>query len=251
MFLALGSVSMLVGAACGIGQESEAHVFSAGEVPSGILDRSFAATTTISGTTTTPTPMTSYRLFFVKNGGLYEVVRTSVGVPSLSTVIDALSQGPTSSEIAGNFRSALGNGTVVSSVRANGALAQVDLARSFSEIPRSDQALAIGQITLTLTDRPDVLRVQFTQLSLTIDVPKGDTSLTHEPVGADDFKALVKIQTAPTTTAGASGTAGDTGASGASGATGASGASGASGGTGASISTGPGGANRPSGSTGP
>jgi hypothetical protein len=237
MFLALGSVSMLVGAACGIGQESEAHVFSAGEVPSGILDRSFEPTTTVNGTTTS-VPTTTYRLFLVRDTALYEVTRTWVGVPSLSTVIDALVQGPTSSEILSGYRSALGNATVVSSVRANGALAQVDLARSFSEIPRSDQALAIGQITLTLTDRPDVVRVQFTQLNLTIDVPKGDKSLTHEPVGADDFKALVKLPTAPTTTLGGSGATGDPGASGATGPSGATGASGASGATGASGASG-------------
>ena len=92
--------------------------------------------------------------------------------------------------------------------------------------------LAIGQITLTLTDRPDVLRVQFTQVNLTIDVPKGDASLTHEPVGADDFKALVKLPAAPTT-ASASGPSGPSGPSGASGGTGAVTASGATGITGA------------------
>ena len=92
--------------------------------------------------------------------------------------------------------------------------------------------LAIGQITLTLTDRPDVLRVQFTQVNLTIDVPKGDASLTHEPVGAYDFKALVKLPTAPTTASGPSGPSGPSGASGGTGAVTASGATGTTGATG-------------------
>ena len=230
--LGLVVVCALTVAACGVGAESKAHVFSSGEVPAGILDRSFQPTTTVGGTSTTLAPLTSYRLFFVQSGKLYEVVRTSVGAPTLSAAVEALSLGPTSVEIAAQFRSALGSSTVVSSVRANGALAQVDLARSFSDIPRSDQVLAIGQITLTLTDRPDVLRVQFTQVNLTIDVPKGDASLTHEPVGADDFKALVKLPAAPTT-ASASGPSGPSGPSGASGGTGAVTASGATGITGA------------------
>ncbi len=232
MVAVLACACTLMVAACGVGAQSQAHVFSSGEVPSGILDRSFTPTTTAGGTTTTLTPMTSYRLFFVRGGSLYEVTRTFVGVPSLSTVIEALTQGPTTSEAQAGFRSALGNATVVSSVEANGALAEVDLARSFSDIPRSDQTLAIGQITMTLTDRPDVLRVQFTQVNVTIDVPKGDGSLTHEPVGADDFKARVNLPTPPTTTVNASGATGAapaTGATGVSGTTGASGASGATG----------------------
>ena len=230
--VAVGLAGALALAGCGVGEESKAHIFSSDEVPSGILDRSFAPTSTSGGTTTTLAPMIAYRLFFVRNGGLFEVVRTSVGEPSLSALSDSLSQGPTSAEIAAGFRSALGNSTVVSSVRANGALAQVDLTRSFADIPILDQTLAIGQITLTLTDRSDVLRVQFTMANVTIDVPKGDRSLTHEPVGADDFKKLVNLPTGPTTTVNASGATGSSGASGSSGATGATGTTGASGASG-------------------
>jgi hypothetical protein len=237
----LSAACVLAIAGCGVGNESQAHVFSSDEVPSGILDRSFVSTTTGGGTTTTLAPMTTYRLFFVKQPGyLFEVTRTSVGVPTLAAVVDALTQGPTTSEFAQGYRNPLGNANVVSSVRADGALARVDLARSFTDIPRSDQALAIGQLTLTLTDRPDVARVLFTQLNLTIDVPKGDTSLTHDPVSADDFKALVKIP-APPTTVGATGATGESGATGGSGPTGGAGAtggSGATGATGASLSSG-------------
>lgn len=234
--LSTGVVAMLLAAGCGVGAESDAHVFRGDEVPSGILDRSLVPATTVGGTTTTIAPLTQYRLFFVRAGALFEVSRTSAGVPSPSATIDALVQGPTTVEAAGGFRSALGTANVVASVRTNGALAQVDLARSFADIPRGDQTLAIGQLTLTLTDRTDILRVQFTMANVTIDVPKGNGSLTHEPVGADDFRELLRL---PATSSGPTGPSGATGATGASGATGATGASGASGASGSSVAPGP------------
>lgn len=228
--LAASAVVAVVAAACGVGAETEAHVFRPDEVPAGILDRSFAPTTTVGGTSTTVVELTQYRLFFVRAGGLFEVSRTWAGTPSPSSTIDVLAQGPTTAEVANGFRSALGTANVVSSVRTNGALAQVDLARSFADIPRSDQTLAIGQITLTLTDRSDIVRVQFTMANVTIDVPKGNGSLTHEPVGADDFKELLRLPSA-------TGPSGPSGASGASGA--ATGPTGATGASGATAATGP------------
>jgi hypothetical protein len=208
---------------CGVGPEQDAQVFRTDQVPPGIIDRVATSTTTMSGTATTQTSLVSYRLFFVRSGALYEVKRTSTRLPAPSELVEELSEGPTSAELAGGFRSALGTATVVSAVRQNGALAQVDLARSFADIPRADQTLALGQITLTLTDRTDIVRVQFTMANITIDVPKGNGSLTREPVGADDFRELIRLPTGPTTTL--PGT--PPGPSPASGATGASGASGA------------------------
>ena len=201
--------------ACGVGVESSAHVFRDDEVPSGIIDRSFAPTTSASGTTTTLAPLTNYRLFFIRAGALFEVSRTAEGVPTLMMVIDSLSQGPSSFEISTGYRSALATSSVVS-VRVNGFVAQVDLARSFADIRGPDQTLAIGQITLTLTDRADVSRVQFTMANVSIDVPKGNGSLTHEPVVPDDFRELVRLPTGSSTTLAASGASGGTGPSGAS-----------------------------------
>jgi hypothetical protein len=233
---ALAALAVVV-ASCGVAPEPQAHVFRSNEVPSGILDRVVVPTTTTSGPSTTQAALTSYRLFFVRSGALHEATRTSTGLPAASDLVEELSEGPTVSETATGFRSALGTANVVSAVRLNGALAQVDLARTFADIPRLDQSLAIGQITLTLTDRTDIVRVQFTMANLTIDVPKGDGSLTHEPVGAEDFRELIRLPT--TTVAGGPGltATGATGATGAAGATGATGASGATGGNGASGST--------------
>ena len=223
--------------ACGVGVESSAHVFRDDEVPSGIIDRSFAPTTSVSGTTTTIAPLANYRLFFIRAGALFEVSRTLAGVPSLMTVIDSLSQGPSSFEISTGYRSALAASSVVS-VRVNGFVAQVDLARSFADIRGLDQTLAIGQITLTLTDRADVSRVQFTMANVSIDVPKGNGSLTHEPVAADDFRELVRLPSGPSTTLSASGPSGASGGTGSSGASGASGALHATGSTGSTGQTG-------------
>jgi Sporulation and spore germination len=195
--LALG-----VGAvACGLGTQQEASVFRADQVPPGILDRTLTPSTTSGAPTTTIAPLVAYRIFLVRAGAIVEVLRASNTSTTPAGAIDVLGQGPTTAESLAGFRSALGSANVVASVRTNGALASVDLARSFAEIARQDQILAIGQITLTLTDRPDVLRVVFTMANVTIDVPKGNGSLTHEPVGADDFRELLRLPSStPTTT---------------------------------------------------
>ena len=221
--LALVALAGLV--SCGVAPEQQAHLFRSNEVPSGILDRVAAPTTTSAGPSTTQASLAPYRLFFVRSGALHEVTRTSTGLPSAFDLVEELIEGPTVAETAGGFRSALGTASVVSAVKLTGALAQVDLARTFADIPRQDQTLAIGQITLTLTDRPDIVRVQYTMANITIDVPKGNGSLTHEPVGAEDFRELIRLPTGPTTTVpGAPPAAGATGATGATGASGATGA---------------------------
>jgi hypothetical protein len=47
----------------------------------------------------------------------------------------------------------------------------VDLGRTFNDIPRADRILALGQLTLTLTTRPNESLVQFT-IDSQIEVPK-------------------------------------------------------------------------------
>lgn len=188
------AVSLLV-AACGIEPEGQATTRRPETVPFDLLDA--APTTTTS--TSTPTDVTSTtvdpdqenRVIYLWQGDdLTAVSRQMDADAGLAHVIIAVSAGPTAEEAASGLFTAISDASAVRGVSVARGTATVDLDGSFVETAPGTETAALAQIIFTLTAWPGVGRVAFTLEGGTVEVPRGDGTLTTEPLTRDDFPDL-------------------------------------------------------------
>jgi spore germination protein GerM len=117
----------------------------------------------------------------------------------------ALLGGPPEGGLGTGLRSALPEDAEIS-VLSEAGIATVDLpATIFETLDPLDQRLMLGQIVLTLTDRPGVGPVVFTIAGEPTRVYRGDASLTEpgQAVSRDDYLVLLTggaVATATTAT---------------------------------------------------
>lgn len=173
-------VALFVGlAACGAPEHS--GVRSIDEVPFGlatVATSSTSTSTTISDQTTTTAPPNTIpteevRLYFIAGGQLNPVNVPLVAGASPNQVMAALLLGPPDGDAGVGLRTALDASTTAPRVGDDfTGIAAVDLPNGFFErIPTTDQRLAIGQIVLTLLDRPGFGQIIFSQQGQPISVP--------------------------------------------------------------------------------
>ena len=130
------------------------------------------------------------KLFLVKDGGLVAVTRHVDREPTIDSLVSDLLNGPTDSERDIGVASALG-GNVVSAVHLSDGLAVVDLATPIEGTGRNDEVLAYAQLVCTLTALPAVTGVTFTRDRQPIGVPRGDGSLSQDPLTTADYTGLI------------------------------------------------------------
>lgn len=171
----------LLAVGCGVEPQSQARRIAADDVPFDLLEAPTSSSPAAVGR--------SVVIYLVRDDRLVGVDRTLDPSSSLVTVLDALSDGPTTTERALGIGSPLPPGQIdaVDTVRG---VAEVDLAASFGDLSTEDQAMAIGQIVYTLTGRPGIGRVSFTLDGDRIEVPGGDGALTRDALSRDDFPDL-------------------------------------------------------------
>ena len=186
---------------CGIDAQQGAHVFESSEVPFGLTNAIPSSTVGTAAlgpnVATTATPV-SFDVYFIKSGILVAVARRAPADPTPGELIARLIAGPSPAEVAAGHRSALAAPDVVTHTSESSSLVTVDLARTFSEVPRSDRILALGQITLTLTARPGTTLVQYTIADVPIEVPKANGVVTRDPVSQADYSALLQAPSSST-----------------------------------------------------
>ncbi|SIQ77732.1 GerMN domain-containing protein [Micromonospora avicenniae] len=133
-------------------------------------------------------------LCFVREDRLDRAVRRVDALPGVDVHLQHLLAGPAAGEREAGFASALPGTVTVAGVRMNGTLAEVDVRAAGEETGRSDEVLAFGQIVCTLTTRSDVRRVSFRRDGRPLDVPRGDGSLSRDPLGAADYAPLMPVR---------------------------------------------------------
>ena len=69
-------------------------------------------------------------------------------------------------------------------------LATVDLDAAFGELAGTAQLVALAELVYTATGRPGVGQVVFSLDGQPIEVPRGDGSLTSEPLTRSDYPEL-------------------------------------------------------------
>jgi spore germination protein GerM len=183
--IAVAVLVALAGTACGVTTQRHAHVASDDAVPFGLLQPDAPPLVT----STTEAPSETVGLCFVR-GNKIAVVPVAIGsAPTLDEVLAALVEVPDGAPRS--LHTALGERSVVRSVRLASGIADVDLATVFSSLGSDEQLLAIAQIVCTLTLRPGVGQVSFTLQGAPIAVPRGGGSITDDPVSRDDYRRLL------------------------------------------------------------
>ncbi|QYG94061.1 GerMN domain-containing protein [Iamia sp. SCSIO 61187] len=170
---------------CAVGAEDRAHVIGADDVPYGLLEEERA------GATASVPDGTTVAIYLVRDDELVAVERELRRDAGLEELVGMLAAVPTAAEAAAALTTAVPDPDVYGDVEVVRGTAEVDLAPSFSEIDGATQALAIAQTVFTLTARPGIGRVVFRLDGASVEVPRGDGTLTDEALARDDFPDLL------------------------------------------------------------
>ncbi|HEX6872022.1 MAG TPA: GerMN domain-containing protein [Micromonosporaceae bacterium] len=135
-------------------------------------------------------------LFLVRDDRLVPVVRRVSGEPGVADLVRELLAGPTDTERAAGFSSALPGANLIEAVELRAGQVHVHLAAAVEEAGRSDGFLAFGQVVCTLDARPDVVGVVFLRQAQPVAVPRGDGSLSPGPLTLADYANLVSERSA-------------------------------------------------------
>jgi len=131
------------------------------------------------------------RLYLVRDGRLVRVIRRVPRAPAPDQMLTDLLAGPTHAEQQDGLSSALSTmritGMVITQRRATVAVGERP-----AEGSRTDEILAYGQIVCTLTSQgAEVGTVSFTREGRPLGVPRGDTSLSPDPLTIADYATLL------------------------------------------------------------
>lgn len=180
------STALALGAACGIPTDSGPRALPRDDVPFDLL-----APATTEGTSTTLVAVTTEVPVYLIGPDRLAVVRRLVeSPPSLFRALESLLAGPTAEESAAGLRTAVTNQTRLLSVRVQSGVATVDLSGEFAAIGGQEQILALAQLVYTATASQGVLGVRFSLDGKAVEVPRGDGTLTQEPLSPADYARL-------------------------------------------------------------
>jgi len=176
-------VAVVVGAGCGVPTDGPVRLEDPVDVPFGLLDD---APPSVAGPIGADGQLVE--VFLVSSDGT-EVVSTArrVADPSAAGVVAEVGRDVPPPEAAAGLRSVLEDRALVLGVTEADRLATIDVAPDFTDLAAAEQLRAVAQLVLTATARPDVDAVRFLLDGADVEVPRGDGSLTREPLAAVDF----------------------------------------------------------------
>jgi len=178
----------LVLAACGIPDSSAPEPIPPGRVKFDLLTPS-----TSEPPTTLPVTTAAATVYLIGPSRLVPVTRTVAAPVRLGTVLAALVQGPTEAEVASGLMSSVGQQARVLNSQTTNGIALINLDEAFLQLGLQAQIRALAQLVYTATSIPDVIAVQVSLNNNRGDVPRGDGTLTSEPVRRDDYATLAPL----------------------------------------------------------
>ncbi|GAA1382781.1 GerMN domain-containing protein [Catellatospora chokoriensis] len=131
------------------------------------------------------------KLYLLRDGHLVAVQRRVPTQPDAQQLLAHLLAGPIPAEQDADLTSALAGTTAINSATDAAGSATVELSTELEGTGRSDDVLAFGQLVCTLSSRPDINQVLFTRQGARVGVPRGNGSLTEDPLTCDDYANLV------------------------------------------------------------
>lgn len=183
-------VLVLVGA-CGVPSSDGASTAVGSEVPFGLLDRQETTTTTLPELASE-----QVSIWLVADVGILAVGREVVAPATLERALGALAHGPTPGEAAFGLRSAVSDDSVAD-VTLRVGVATIDLEEAFAALTPREQLLALAQLVYTSTEVEGVEVVTFTLGGQSIDVPRGDGSISEGAVTRRDYAELRADRSVP------------------------------------------------------
>lgn len=130
-------------------------------------------------------------LYLVESGRLSPVTRDLPVPISPDDQLVTLVEGTTRPESRAGLRTSIPPGTEVLGVSVENGVATVDLSRGFANVGGEEEILAVAQVVLTLTSRPEIEAVSFSLEGVPTDVPLPDGALSENPVTGSDYSALI------------------------------------------------------------
>ena len=165
---------------CGVPQDDEPRALDPAEAPFQVFQDPQPA----------PEGDGRVALHFVDEDQVVPAPRAVEGPTDLESLLDLLLEGPTPQQVEDGIRSALPTTFTVEDVElGRNGVAVVTLGGTSTQI--STPPLGFAQIVATLTAPGRADAVRFRLDGEDLPVPRGDTSLTEEPVDRDDYAELL------------------------------------------------------------
>ncbi|GAA2631654.1 hypothetical protein Adu01nite_27200 [Paractinoplanes durhamensis] len=131
------------------------------------------------------------RLYLVRDGELSRVIRQVPAPRTPAQMVQDLLAGPTAKEHEDGLSSALST-MQVEGITVVQRRAVIAIGETAGQGARSDEILAYGQIVCTLTSQgAEVGTVAFTSDGRQLGVPRGDGSLSADPLTIADYAGLI------------------------------------------------------------
>jgi hypothetical protein len=183
---ALTLATVLAIAACGVPTRSSADRAPSDRVPFGLLEE---RDDTTAGSGSSSGIAVDLYLHDTTSGRLVRFGAT-VEDAGVGAVLRELQEPPRPGPDPLPSGNPLGDTDVIREVTVVRGLATVDLAESFAELAGPAQQVALAEIVYTATSRPGVGQVRFTLAGEPVEVPRGDGSLSSEPLTRSDYASF-------------------------------------------------------------
>ncbi|TAL23221.1 MAG: hypothetical protein EPN99_04695 [Frankiales bacterium] len=178
-------VALLLVTACGVPTDPAPRALDPEAAPFGVLGEP----------TTAPEGEGRVALYFVRGDRVVLQPRPVERSTSIRQLLDLLLEGPTPEQVAAGTRSAIPTDLRIEGVDVSGrGVAVVTLAVGDSQLGTSP--LGFAQIVATLTAPGRARSVRFRLDGEDLPVPRGDGSLTSDPLDRSDYADLLLLQTA-------------------------------------------------------
>ena len=131
-------------------------------------------------------------VYFVRDAGLRARVTLAPEDFGVSDIIDALANGPETSDAAGGLRSSVTDRrSLVVDHDVRDSVAYVELDASFGDLPGSEQILFLGQVTLSIVGNNLAESVLYTIGGEPIVVPDADGAPISTPTERKNYVDLI------------------------------------------------------------
>ncbi|MEV6692850.1 GerMN domain-containing protein [Micromonospora sp. NPDC051196] len=184
--VAVAAILLALVAACGVPGEDRPRAVTP---PPGPFPPSATA-----APTTAETGAVTEVLYFSRDDRLVPVIRRIDEVPTAELQLRDLLAGPTHAERDDGLTNALTGALSNAEVELVDGQARVTVTPTVADTGRTDEMLAYGQIVCTLTARADVDAVVFLRDGAPLSVPRGDHSLSPDPLTAADYAVLISLR---------------------------------------------------------
>jgi spore germination protein GerM len=186
---------LLVGTGCGLSVEDQPRELAADDVPGDLL----APRPTTTTSTTTPAVTRAVKIYLVDSDGRLASVDREL--PDPVTVVDlirSLLDGATDQESERGIRSVIASTTELLSSQRRDRTVVLNFSADFA-IPQGEGGItSVAQVVFTATELEGISGVTFQLDGVPTEVPRGDGTLTSDPLFRSDFPQ--RSPTATTTT---------------------------------------------------